>query len=73
MAALDWINNYAILPAVISMSLASAASISIDQAITNLMITRGILIVSELSKYLIIIFDLMTSVKFQSNYILSYK
>ena len=46
MAALDWINNNAIAPAVVSMSLASQASISIDQAITNLMVTKGILIVS---------------------------
>ncbi|KAG0583593.1 hypothetical protein KC19_3G148000, partial [Ceratodon purpureus] len=51
MAALDWINNNAIAPAVVSMSLASQASISIDQAITNLMVTKGILIVVASGNY----------------------
>jgi hypothetical protein len=52
LAALDWINNNAITPAVVSMSLASEASISIDQAIINLMETKGILIVRKYLKVL---------------------
>jgi len=45
--ALDWLSFNAISPAVVSMSLASPASISIDQAITNFMDTKGILVVSK--------------------------
>ncbi|XP_073391218.1 uncharacterized protein [Physcomitrium patens] len=45
MASLDWINLNAIMPAIISMSLGAMASISIDQAITNLMNTKGIFVV----------------------------
>jgi len=45
--ALDWLSYNAISPAIISMSLASPASISIDQAITNFMDTQGILVVSK--------------------------
>lgn len=47
MASLDWINLNAIMPAIISMSLGAMASISIDQAITNLMNTKGIFVVSK--------------------------
>lgn len=60
MAALDWINNNAIAPAVVSMSLASQASISIDQAITNLMDTKGILIVCNLLNYQFNLEDFVT-------------
>lgn len=42
MAALDWIGWNAIYPAVISMSLASPASISIDQAVQQLVLFSGI-------------------------------
>lgn len=47
--ALDWLSYNAISPAVISMSLASPASISIDQAIMNFMDTTSILVVSNIS------------------------
>ena len=42
MAALDWIGWNALYPAVISMSLASPASISIDQAVQQLVLFSGI-------------------------------
>lgn len=46
LAALDWISINAILPAVVSMSIAATASISIDQAVNNLINTTGILAVT---------------------------
>ncbi len=49
MAGIEWISLNAITPAIVSMSIAAPASISIDQAITNLVNTTGITTVSPIS------------------------
>ncbi|MCO5582600.1 hypothetical protein L7F22_036498 [Adiantum nelumboides] len=46
LAALEWISENIIMPAVLSMSIATQASISIDQAVNNLVNTTGILAVA---------------------------
>lgn len=46
LAALEWISENVIMPAVLSMSIATQASISIDQAVNNLVNTTGILAVA---------------------------
>jgi hypothetical protein len=46
MAGIEWISLNAITPAIVSMSIAAPTSISIDQAITNLVNTTGITTVS---------------------------
>lgn len=46
MAALEWVGRNHIRPAVLSMSIATTASISIDQAVNNLVNNTGIIAVS---------------------------
>ncbi|KAH7426209.1 hypothetical protein KP509_11G090200 [Ceratopteris richardii] len=46
LAALEWISENVAMPAVLSMSIAAKASISIDQAVNNLVNTTGIVAVA---------------------------
>ncbi|CAK9237336.1 unnamed protein product [Sphagnum troendelagicum] len=52
MAGIEWISLNAITPAIVSMSIAAPASISIDQAITNLVNTTGITTVVAAGNFL---------------------
>ncbi|CAM6098029.1 unnamed protein product [Calypogeia fissa] len=52
LASLDWISHNLIRPAVLSMSLATQASISIDQAVSNLINTTGIVGVAAAGNFL---------------------
>ena len=51
LAGLEWINDNIIMPAVLSMSIATKASISIDKAVNNLVNSTGIFAVSYLTIY----------------------
>ncbi|KAH7301967.1 hypothetical protein KP509_23G050600 [Ceratopteris richardii] len=52
LAALEWISDNIVIPAVLSMSIATQASISIDQAVNNLVNTTGIVAVAAAGNFL---------------------